>query len=76
MLACGEAIDEGKAIAEALCELLSAEVPLTIAADLKDLYNSLSPRGVALDKSIRADINVIRYEFETRMIHQLVWVPG
>lgn len=73
-LACSESIDEGKALFEALCYLLDKTVPFVMAVDSKDLFNALSNQGNASDKSILADVNVVRYEFETRKIFQMVWI--
>ena len=75
-LAVGEAIDEGKLLKEAISLLLQIDVQLIIVTDSKDLYNSLSTQRNATDKSIRADVNVIRYEFETNSVNEMVWVPG
>lgn len=51
-------------------------IELVIMVDSKDLYGSLSTCRSATDKSIRADVSLIRYEFETRKINCMVWIPG
>lgn len=76
ILAASEAIDEGKTLKTALSTLLAIPVRLIIIVDSKDLYTSLSTRRNSIDRSIRADVNVIRFEFETGNIDELCWLPG
>lgn len=76
VLATGFGIDEGILTSAALSILLSAQIPVTVVADSKDLFDSLTSCHVPEDKSIRADVQLIRYYFETRQIHKMVWVPG
>lgn len=64
LLAAGEAIDEGKILASTLAVITNQPVELIIALDTKDLFSSLSSQRNPIDKSIRADVNVIRYELE------------
>lgn len=75
ILACGDAINEGKSVADGLRVLLNKEVPFIVAVDSKDLFNALCTLRNAADKSIRVDINVIRYELETQKVHKMVWIP-
>ena len=75
-LAAGSAIDEGKTLVQAYQTLLNLNVDLVIVVDTKDLYDSLSTCRNATDKSIRADVSLIRYEFETHKINRMVWIPG
>ena len=44
--------------------------------DSKDLYSSLSTQRQSIDKSIRGDVSMIRYYFETGVLSQVVWIPG
>lgn len=76
ILAAGEAIDEGKIIAQAYSILLGMKMDLLIALDSKDLFQSLSTQRNSIDKFIRADVNVIRHEFETQNVHKIMWIPG
>lgn len=76
IIAVSEAIDEGKVIKNASSQLLGIDVPLIVATDSKDLYSSLSTQRNSIDKSIRADVNVIRFEFETMAVNTMVWIPG
>lgn len=42
----------------------------------RDLFNSLSTCRNSADRSIRADVNFIRYEFQSQNISSILWVPG
>lgn len=64
ILAASEEIDEGKVIKYAFSTLLLTPVRLLIIVDYYDLYISLSKRRNSIDTSIRADVNVIRFEYE------------
>lgn len=74
-MAAGEAIDEGKVLAQTLSAILNQHVKLYIALDTKDLYTSLSTKRNSIDKSIRADVNVIRFEFECCNFNRIIWIP-
>lgn len=76
VLAASEAIDEGKILKSTFSTLLSSPVRLVIIVDSKDLYTSLSTRRNSVDKSIRADVNLIRFEYEMRTVDEFCWVPG
>ena len=75
-LAAGEAIDEGKVLSKAFKILLGIQVGLWVVVDSKDLHGTLSTCRNAADRSIRGDVSVIRYEFETRNVDRMIWVPG
>ncbi len=55
---------------------MNVQIYLLIVVDSKDLYNTLSTCRNATDKSIRPDVSLIRYEFETRKVNRMIWVPG
>ena len=76
ILAASEVIDEGKTLKAALSALLMIRVPLIVAVDSKDLYTSLSTRRNSIDKSIRAAVNVIRFEYEVGNVDVMCWLPG
>lgn len=76
ILAAGEAIDEGKVLAKAYEVLLGMNIDLLIAVDSKDLFETLSTCRNSIDRSIRADVSVIRYEFETQKVNRIFWIPG
>ena len=44
--------------------------------DSKDLYTSLSAQRNSIYKSILADVNVIRFEYETHAVNTVAWIPG
>lgn len=76
VLAAGSAIDEGILTSSALHVLLNAFIPVIIAVDSKYLFDSLSSCHVPEDKAIRADVQLIRYYFETKKIQKMIWIPG
>lgn len=44
--------------------------------DSKYLYTSLSTQPNSIDPSIRAGVNIIRYEFERVSVNNIFWIPG
>jgi len=50
-------------------------VALYIALYSKDLFTSLSTQRNSHDKSIRADVNFIRFELERRNVSCFIWIP-
>ena len=52
------------------------DLPFYLIADTKDSYTSWSTKKTLIDKSIGGDVNVIRYEFETRDVNKIIWIPG
>lgn len=44
--------------------------------DSKDLFDSLTTCHVPEDNAIRADVQLIRYNFETHHVDRLLWIPG
>lgn len=51
-------------------------IGLAVLVDSKYLYISLSTQQNAIDKSIRADGNVIRFEYEVKNVYLICWLPG
>ena len=76
ILAAGEAIDDGKMLTQTLSILLGRKIELLIVLDSKDLFTSLSTQRNSIDKSVRGDVNVIRFEFEVGNVAEFIWVPG
>ena len=76
ILAAGSAIDEGKILRRVYEEILGMCVNLYNVVDSKDLYTTLSTCRNSLDKSIRGDVGLIRYEFEKKQVSKMIWVPG
>ncbi len=75
-LSTGEAIDKAKALVKAFNELLELEIELWIALYSKDLFTALSTCSLASDSSIRGDVSSIRFEFATKVVSSMIWVPG
>lgn len=76
ILTISEDIDSGKITKCALSCLLGLSSPLTVSHYSHDLLNSLTTFCIAVDKSIRADVRCIRYEYEMRHADQIVWTHG
>ena len=55
---------------------MQIEIELLVALDSKDLFDTLSTCRNSNDRSIRADVSVIRYEFETQKVNRMTWIPG
>lgn len=55
--------------------LLAMRVKLAILVDSKGLYTSLSSRRNSIDKSILADVNFIRFDYEAGNVDTLCWLP-
>lgn len=52
------------------------EIDQFVAVDSKDLFDPFSTCRNSMDRSIRADVSVVRYEFETKNIDRMIWIPG
>lgn len=76
ILAAGEAVDEVKMLARTRLLIYSYLIPLRIALDSKDQFTSLYSQRSPIEKSIRADENANRYEFERKNIDGVIWIPG
>lgn len=72
ILSTGESI----VLKKGLSKLLNIPVYLHAVVDSKDLFSTLSTCRNAIEKSIRGDVIVIRYEFETKTLNKLIWIPG
>ena len=59
-----------------LKRILHLDVNLFVVVDSKDLFTSLSTCRTPEDKSIRADVQLLRYNFETEQLNKLIWIPG
>lgn len=76
ILAASESMDEGKILKKTMTKVLQVPLRLIVALDSRDLFTSLSTQRNSIDKSIRADINVIRYEYEIRNADDIIWIPA
>lgn len=64
ILAAGDAIGEGKELARSLSQICSVGVPLQTDLDSKELFTSLSTQRSRIDKSIRPNVSVKKFELE------------
>lgn len=69
-------MDEWKVLTQSLSVLLDFRLRLLIALDSRDIFTSLGSQRNSVARSIRADFNVIRYEYETRYANEIIWIPG
>lgn len=76
ILATGQAIDYAKVIASAYRKFLKMEIDVNVVLDSKALFSTLSTCRNSIDRSIRADVSVIRYEFETQKVNSISCIPG
>ena len=76
VFAIGSGIDEGQVIVQAYESVLNMKLDLVIVVDSKDLYDTISTCRLATDRSIRGDISLMRYDFETHKITRMVWIKG
>lgn len=76
ILAVVEDFEEGKELTQSMSTVLNTKINLIFAVDSKDLFNSLSMQRNSIDKSIRSDVNGIRYEIERKNIDKIIWIPG
>jgi len=74
--AAGIAIDEGKLLKYTYERILGVSVGLFVVVDSNDLWETISTCRTPTDKSIRSDVCLIRYEFETKSLSRLIWIPG
>lgn len=57
-----DAICDGNMLLQTMRFLLDIDIPLIIILDSKDSFDFLSTQGGNLDRSIRADVSVSRFE--------------
>lgn len=71
----GEHIDIGKIIAQTHSLLLALHTPLVVVVESEDLFKSLTTRRQSIDRSIRGDNGVVRFEFETTNVSKIISFP-
>lgn len=76
IMAAGEGVDIGKILTQVYKTLLHAAINLIVVVDSKDLYTTLTTQRQSIDRSIRGDVGVIRFEFEVKNITEVMWIPG
>lgn len=75
ILAASEAVDELVLIKRILTSIWAIEINSMMIVDSKDLYHALSSKRNTVDKSVRPDVNSMRFYFETA-IDVFAWIPG
>ena len=75
-IAAAQALDEGKLLKLAMQAVLQIPIELILVVDSKDLFDSLTSCRNATDRAIRGDVSVIRYDFETKAVNKVIWIPG
>lgn len=75
ILAASEALDELVCLHSVIVRILGVPVNLWQLVDSKDLYTSLSTQRQSIDKSVRNDVNCIRFTYET-VLDVFAWIRG
>lgn len=75
-LAAGISIDKEKIMKINLSGFLIVSVPLDIAGNNKNLFTSLTNYPTSIHCFIRANVIVVRFEFEVRNVNAVTWLPG
>lgn len=74
-IAAGKAVDRGKKTSRVPSKVRGCKVSLLVAMDSEDLYRALPTPRNNVEKSIRADMNVLHYEFKRGNLNALAWIP-
>lgn len=74
-MAAAEAIDEGKILKRALSTLIRNRLHLLVTIYSHDYFTGLLTKRDYIDKYVRADVNVIWYEYETSNADEVIWIP-
>lgn len=75
ILAASEAVDELVVLKKVLYGIFGYDIATMVIVDSKDLFHALSSKRNTTDKSVRADVNSMRFYFETS-IDIFAWIPG
>lgn len=75
VLAASEALDDLLPLHAALQQIFNVKISLCELVDSKVLYNSLSTQRGSVDKSIRGEVNSIRFIYETAL-DIMGWIKG
>lgn len=62
-------------LATTLSTIFGTSIPLHVTLHSKDLLSSLSTKLNSIDKSIRSDVNVIRFQSERSNESHFIWIP-
>lgn len=55
---------------------MNVQTTLEECVDSKVMWDSLTTRHKPTDKSVKADVNAIGHEFETKAVRTMTWVPN
>lgn len=72
ILAAGEEIDEGKLLARSVSNLFHVDLLPYVGLESKDLFTLLKTHRNAIGKYLRADVNLICYEFERKKVNRFI----
>lgn len=75
ILAASEALDVLVPLRSAMESIIGIEIEAWELVDSKDLYQSLTTQRNSVDRSVRGDVNCIRFMFETEL-HTMGWIRG
>lgn len=76
ILAAGELIDEEKILAACIGTVNKTFILLHIVLDSHDLFLPFPTQRQSISKPLRADVSLIRFEFESRNVAEFTWIPG
>lgn len=65
-----------KVLVNTFNEIMSSNIDLWIIAHSKDLFTTLSSCRLASDRFIRGVVSCILFEFSTKVVSKMIWIPG
>lgn len=74
-IAASVANDDGKQLAVLFLLFLNVETKLQVCVDSRYLWYSLTTCHEPTEKSVKADANIFRYEFATKKVSSMTWIP-
>lgn len=69
-------IDRGICLKHAHNQLLDTKDLFVVTHICFEIPNALSADSNSIDKSIHVDVDVVRYEFKTKHVIEMIWTPG
>lgn len=72
ILAASDAIEDGEVLKRLLCTILGSLINFSVALYSRDLFTLHSTQLNSINKSIRGDVNCIRYELEVMNVNEIV----
>lgn len=76
VLAAGATIDDGVVLKRVYGMPLYIDFELIVALDSRDSFSSLATQWQSIYRSIRSDVNFIRYELDIKHANRISWIPG